>query len=574
MHAGRGVVEEYLAVRNLASHSTLSTTTPTTTTMSLPSSFKQYTVQGAGIESLTVVDAPLPALKANEVLVKIKAVSLQYRDLMVVSGGYRTPVLPNVVPCSDGAGEIVSLGAEVKGWKVGDRVHFFLDHLDAEGMTPEIAQTALGGAAHGVLAEYRAFPAHSLLEIPAHLSYEEASTLPCAALTAYTALSSGPHGHPLKAGDTVLIQGTGGVSIFALQFAVASGASTIVLSSSDEKLALAAKLGARHVVNYNTTPEWAKEAKKLTNGRGVDRVVDVVGNATLALGGVLGEEMGSRARVRLPLRVRGRLRFILQRERTLDANPAPWIIIYLKSLSRRGVCASPVPGPAGRCSQIATEDGSRVWVDAARCGLQRDRGLEMERPVVIGDVGSEKDQAGVDCGRNSSRDRGCGVDGVWGRVGMYGVDGDARLVPRLGTLDASRRAAPLKAVDPFSRPPFSSARDSERRLGSCSVSFVRVSSVGWISASKEREGAGVVTESVVVVRRERRRIWAGVEGLGDGMDFGRRTVQVLTLGTGSVTTGEDGDGDGIEIGLGTTGSVGMWGRTGLWGWRASPTRLE
>ncbi|KAF7320539.1 Alcohol dehydrogenase superfamily protein [Mycena chlorophos] len=281
MHAGRGGFEEYLAVRNLSSHSTLSTTTPTTTTMSPPSSFKQYEVQGAGIESLTVVDAPLPALKANEVLVKIKAVSLQYRDLMVVSGGYRTPVLPNIVPCSDGAGQVVSLGAEVKRWKVGDRVvsNFFLDHLDAEGMTPEIAQTALGGAAHGVLAEYRAFPAHSLLEIPAHLSYEEASTLPCAALTAYTALSSGPHGHPLKAGDTVLIQGTGGVSIFALQFAVASGASTIVLSSSDEKLALAAKLGARHVVNYNTTPEWGKEARAMTpGGRGVDRVVDVVGN--------------------------------------------------------------------------------------------------------------------------------------------------------------------------------------------------------------------------------------------------------------------------------------------------------
>nr|GAT57163.1 alcohol dehydrogenase superfamily protein [Mycena chlorophos] len=238
-----------------------------------------YAVPQTGFDNLALVEVPLPTLKANEVLVKIKAVSLQFRDLMVTSGTYPPPYAPQP---TWSLGEIVAIGEDVKTWKVGARVvsNFFLDHLDAEGMTSEIAKTALGGASHGVLAEYRALPAHSLLEIPAHLSYEEASTLPCAALTAYNGLIYGFE--PLKAGDTVLIQGTGGVSIFALQFAVASGATTIVLSSSDEKLAAATKLGAKHVINYNTTPEWAKEAKKLTNGRGVDRVVEVVGNATLA----------------------------------------------------------------------------------------------------------------------------------------------------------------------------------------------------------------------------------------------------------------------------------------------------
>ncbi|KAJ7055292.1 alcohol dehydrogenase superfamily protein [Mycena amicta] len=180
------------------------------------------------------------------------------------------------------AGEVVSVGEDVKEWKLGDRVlsNFFLDLIYEDGMKPEVMGSALGGAVHGVLAEYRAFPAHALVEIPSHLSYEEASTLPCAALTAYNALVCGHEG--TKAGDTVLIQGTGGVSIFTLQFAVASGATAIVLSSSDEKLKVATKLGAKHVVNYATTPKWEDEVLKLTDGRGVDRVVEVVGNATLA----------------------------------------------------------------------------------------------------------------------------------------------------------------------------------------------------------------------------------------------------------------------------------------------------
>ncbi|KAJ7048280.1 alcohol dehydrogenase superfamily protein [Mycena amicta] len=251
--------------------------------MSFPATTRQYSVQKpSSLDGLTLVEAPVGPPKANEVLVKIKAVSLQYRDLLVVDGQYPPPLKENVIPCSDMAGEIVSVGDDVKGWKPGDRVlsNFFLDLLYEDGMTPEVWGSALGGAVHGVLTEYKAFPAHALVEIPSHLSYEEASTLPCAALTAYNALVYGYE--RIKAGDTVLIQGTGGVSIFALQFAVASGASTIVLSSSSEKLKIATKLGATHVINYATTTKWEDEVMKLTHGRGVDRVVEVVGNATLA----------------------------------------------------------------------------------------------------------------------------------------------------------------------------------------------------------------------------------------------------------------------------------------------------
>ena len=187
------------------------------------------------------------------------------------------------------AGEIIAVGEDVKGWKVGERVsaNFFVDYIDGD-LTPEISATALGGAIDGVLTQYKIFPAHvspllfhavfsniplqSLVAIPDHLSYEEASTLPCAALTAYAALIAPA---PLKGGDTVLVEGTGGVSIFGLQFAVASGATVIATSSSDEKLVLAARLGAKHVINYRQVPNWEEEVLKFTNGRGVDHAIEV-----------------------------------------------------------------------------------------------------------------------------------------------------------------------------------------------------------------------------------------------------------------------------------------------------------
>ncbi|KAG6843550.1 hypothetical protein H0H87_003323 [Tephrocybe sp. NHM501043] len=177
------------------------------------------------------------------------------------------------------AGEVVAVGADVKNWKVGDRVcaNFATGHLFGSPTRASI-KTGLGGQIDGVLTEFRAFPANSLVSIPSHLSYEEASTLPCAALTAYNALN-GPV--PIKAGDYVLVLGTGGVSIHALQFAVAAGAVVIATSSSDKKLKVAAKLGAKHLINYKSCPEWEKEVLKFTNGEGVDHVIEVGGQGTL-----------------------------------------------------------------------------------------------------------------------------------------------------------------------------------------------------------------------------------------------------------------------------------------------------
>ncbi|KAJ7167256.1 hypothetical protein C8R43DRAFT_169490 [Mycena crocata] len=246
--------------------------------MTLPTTTHRYSYPKLGsYDNLIVQEVPVTTPKPNEVLVKAHAVSLQFRDLLIAKGAYPGSLPPNLVPCSDVAGEVIALGEGVKQWKVGDRVcaNFTLDRLH-EG---QVGELALGGATDGVLTVYRNFPAQSLIAIPEHLSWEEASTLPCAALTAYNALLCGYE--PLKGGDTVLVQGTGGVSIFALQFAVASGATVIATSSSDEKLKIATKLGAKHVINYKTTPKWDEEVLKLTNGAGVDHVIEVAGNSTL-----------------------------------------------------------------------------------------------------------------------------------------------------------------------------------------------------------------------------------------------------------------------------------------------------
>ncbi|KAH9894769.1 NAD-P-binding protein [Cubamyces lactineus] len=232
-----------------------------------------------GFHNLTLTEAPIPQLESTEVLVKVHAVSLQYRDLIVAKSQYPMPQKENVVPCSDMAGEIIALGAEVKGWSIGDRVssNFATAHIFGDA-TDEVKATSLGAPVDGVLTEYKVLPAHALVRVPEHLNYEEASTLPCAALTAYNALM-GPK--PLKGGDTVLVQGTGGVSIFGLQLAVASGATVIATSSSDAKLEVAKKLGAAHIINYTKVPDWDQEVLKITNGRGVDHIIEVGGPGTL-----------------------------------------------------------------------------------------------------------------------------------------------------------------------------------------------------------------------------------------------------------------------------------------------------
>lgn len=246
--------------------------------MSVPTSFREYRTQGDGHQNLKLQSVTLSKPKATEVTIKIHAVSLQFRDLMVSKGIYPQQKR-DIVPCSDGAGEIVALGQEVKGWKVGDRVcpNFALDHIHGD-VTEDIKFTGLGGHIDGVLQEYINVPVHSLVRIPEHLSYEEGSTLPCAALTAYSACL-GPV--PLKGGDYVLVLGTGGVSIFGAQLALASGATVIVTSSSDEKLQVVKKLGVQHIINYKKNVKWDEEVLNITGGRGVDHIIEVGGPNTI-----------------------------------------------------------------------------------------------------------------------------------------------------------------------------------------------------------------------------------------------------------------------------------------------------
>jgi len=235
---------------------------------------------GAGIESLTRIERPDPPKPGHrQVLVKVRACSLNFRDLGIVRGSYRMPVREKVIPLSDGAGEVVEAGPGVTRVKAGDRVagNFFQRWPGGEA-APDTHASALGGGIDGMLAEYALLEEDGVVKIPAHLSLEEAATLPCAGVTVWHAMME--HAK-LKAGDTVLLQGTGGVSIFGLQFARAFGIAAIITSSSDEKLARAKKLGAAHGINYKTTPDWEKAATEFTGGRGVDHVVEVGGAATL-----------------------------------------------------------------------------------------------------------------------------------------------------------------------------------------------------------------------------------------------------------------------------------------------------
>ena len=184
------------------------------------------------------------------------------------------------MPISDGAGEIVAVGTSVTNWKPGDRVviPFMPDWLEGPP-TPEKTATALGGDVDGLLREFAAVRADALLPIPAHLSFEEAATLPCAGVTAWHGLFAAAN---LQPGRTLLLQGTGGVSLFGLQFGHMAGATIILLSSSDEKLERARKLGAHHTINYRTHPTWAKQVLELTGGCGVDLTLEVGGADTLA----------------------------------------------------------------------------------------------------------------------------------------------------------------------------------------------------------------------------------------------------------------------------------------------------
>ena len=213
-------------------------------------------------------------------LVRVHACSLNYRDQIIPLGLYMGgPVAEDTVPLSDGAGEIVALGEGVTGWAVGDRVAGLFFQNWADGAPSPAIGPALGAAgAPGMLQDLVALPAHGVVKIADSLSYEEAACLPCAGVTAWNALMAGPR--PVKAGESVLVLGTGGVSLLALQIAKAAGATVVATSSSDAKLDRVRALGADHTINYRTTPEWGAEAARLTGG--IDHVVEVGGAGTLA----------------------------------------------------------------------------------------------------------------------------------------------------------------------------------------------------------------------------------------------------------------------------------------------------
>lgn len=240
---------------------------------------KAYEIQEFGIENLALVERDEPRPAAGEVLVKFHAFSLNYRDLMMINGWYNPKLKRPVVPFSDGAGEVVAVGEGVTKWKTGDRVTpiFMQGWLDG-GVDQTKSRTAIGGDLDGVLREFGAFSEDGLVKIPDHFTFEEAATLPCAAVTAWNALFESAC---LSPDDVVLLQGTGGVSIFSLQLASVYGCRTIITSSSDEKLARAKELGATDTINYREREDWDKAVLELTGKRGVDTVVEVGGAGTL-----------------------------------------------------------------------------------------------------------------------------------------------------------------------------------------------------------------------------------------------------------------------------------------------------
>lgn len=278
---------------------------------------KVWALKGAfGLESLRVDERPCPSPRRGEVLLAMKAASLNYRDTIVVEGGYGPRVQTPLIPVSDGVGVVTAVGEGVGRVKVGDRVAplFFQSWF---GGTPRQSkfQATLGGPIDGVLAESMCLDEQGVAVVPRHLSDEQAACLPCAGLTAWSALAENGRVGP---DDTVLVQGTGGVGLFCLQFAKAMGARVIMTSSSDEKLDRARNLGADETINYRDNPDWDRNVKNLTAGEGCDHVIELGGAETLErsiravrIGGqisLIGVLSGAAARMTLPLVVMRNIR--------------------------------------------------------------------------------------------------------------------------------------------------------------------------------------------------------------------------------------------------------------------------
>jgi NADPH:quinone reductase-like Zn-dependent oxidoreductase len=239
---------------------------------------RAWQISNFGVDSLEFVERATPTPGPGEVLVGVRAISFNYRDLMVVKGKYNPKMKLPRIPCSDGAGEVMAVGQGVTAWKPGDRVAgIFMQNWLEGPLSAARAKGALGGDIDGMLADYVLLMETGLVRIPDHLSFQEAATLPCAAVTAWNALAAGN----LKPGGTILIQGTGGVSIFALQFARMMGLRVLGISGSYEKLQRAIGMGLDAGLNYNDHPDWNRWALEQTGGEGVDLVVEVGGLGTL-----------------------------------------------------------------------------------------------------------------------------------------------------------------------------------------------------------------------------------------------------------------------------------------------------
>jgi len=286
---------------------------------------KIYHITGPqGLDALQQTDVDEPVVGSHDVLVQMKAWSLNYRDLGMPRGGYlrndKAKKNPPLVPLSDGVGEVIGVGDAVTRFSVGDRVAgiFFQDWLSGDLKDHQI-DSALGGAVDGMLAERVALNENGWVAIPQNYSFEQAATLPCAAVTAWQALTLGA----LQPGQSVLMLGTGGVSIFALQFAKAFGARAIITSSSDEKLETAARLGADAGINYQQHPDWQKQVLELTDGQGVDNVIEVGGAGTFE-------------RSLASAKVSGRVSLIGVLTGQPDQNPSPMLTLF-KRLTVQGI---------------------------------------------------------------------------------------------------------------------------------------------------------------------------------------------------------------------------------------------
>ncbi|RFU25763.1 hypothetical protein B7463_g10576, partial [Scytalidium lignicola] len=248
----------------------------------LPTANKQWRINGfSGFDSIVLKDGIVPPIGDLEVLVRWKYASLNYRDLVISKNAYPLGANDGMVVGSDGAGEVISIGAEVKLFKPGDRVTgIHLQTWQSGPLKAEDIDMAIGGKLDGVFQEYGVLPESALIKVPETLDFQQSSTLAIAAVTAWNGLY-GLRSKSLKADQWVLTQGSGGVSIFALQFAKAAGARVIATTSSNEKAKLLEDLGADHIINYKEIPNWGEEAKKITGGIGVDQIIEVGGPGTL-----------------------------------------------------------------------------------------------------------------------------------------------------------------------------------------------------------------------------------------------------------------------------------------------------